>query len=136
ARARANPYETIKSGIFQNRAAMKTANLDRIFGWRLSQEFDDTVRGSKNPFKEHQERKNDSRHQSAFYFVDVCAGPGGFSEYMLWRKAFYNAKGFGFTLKGPDDFKLWKFKAASSAYFDPFYGKNEDGNIMAPENLE
>jgi len=33
------------------------------------------------------------------YFADVCAGPGGFSEYVLWRKG-WQAKGFGFTLKG------------------------------------
>lgn len=33
ARQRANPYETIGSAFFQNRAAMKTANLDRIFDW-------------------------------------------------------------------------------------------------------
>ena len=34
------------------------------------------------------------------YFADLCAGPGGFSEYVLWRKK-WHAKGFGFTLKGP-----------------------------------
>ena len=33
------------------------------------------------------------------YFADICAGPGGFSEYVLWRKK-WHAKGFGFTLKG------------------------------------
>lgn len=33
------------------------------------------------------------------YFADICAGPGGFSEYMLWRKG-WHCKGFGFTLKG------------------------------------
>jgi cap1 methyltransferase len=33
------------------------------------------------------------------YFADICAGPGGFSEYMLWRKS-WHCKGFGFTLKG------------------------------------
>lgn len=33
------------------------------------------------------------------YFADICAGPGGFSEYVLWRKG-WQAKGFGFTLKG------------------------------------
>ena len=33
------------------------------------------------------------------YFADICAGPGGFSEYVLWKKT-WNAKGFGFTLKG------------------------------------
>ena len=33
------------------------------------------------------------------YFADLCAGPGGFSEYVLWRKG-WQAKGFGFTLRG------------------------------------
>lgn len=80
-------------------AAMKTANLDRIFGWRLSQEFDENSRRAKQPLDEDSPL-NSSRHHSPFYFADVCAGPGGFSEYMLWRKAFYNAKGFGFTLAG------------------------------------
>lgn len=91
----------------------------------------------------------------------MCAGPGGFSEYMLWRKAFYNAKGFGFTLKGKflllffmgdvqisypllcsstfltgkDDFKLGKFTASSAYYFEPYYGKHGDGDVMNPENI-
>ena len=56
------------------------------------------------------------------YFADVCAGPGGFSEYVLWRKK-WDAKAFGFTLKGPNDFKLEEFFAASSELFEPFYGK-------------
>lgn len=117
ARQRANPYETIKGAIFQNRyfldvqfpigwfrAAMKTANLDRIYGWRLSHEFDDKARRAKNPYEKddvglEKPRENVTRHHGLFYFADVCAGPGGFSEYMLWRKAFYNAKGIGFTLK-------------------------------------
>ena len=37
--------------------------------------------------------------QDVLYFADICAGPGGFSEYVLWRKT-WHAKGFGFTLKG------------------------------------
>ena len=44
------------------------------------------------------------------YFADVCAGPGGFSEYVLWRKQ-WKSKGFGFTLKGSHDFKLEDFFA-------------------------
>ena len=59
-----------------------------------------------------------------FYFADVCAGPGGFSEYVLWRKKKGEAKGFGFTLKGPCDFKLENFFAAPSEMFDPYYGKS------------
>ena len=27
-----------------------------------------------------------------FYFADICAGPGGFSEYILWKKK-WQAKG-------------------------------------------
>ena len=44
------------------------------------------------------------------YFADVCAGPGGFSEYVLWKKK-WKAKGFGFTLKGSHDFKMEDFFA-------------------------
>ena len=40
------------------------------------------------------------------YFADICAGPGGFSEYVLWRKE-WHAKGFGFTLKGKSSGTLY-----------------------------
>lgn len=107
ARTRANPYETIGSAFFQNRAAMKTANMDKIYDWILSRENTENDRFLlKNPLKEGENPENIDRDSPIFYFADVCAGPGGFSEYMLWRKGFYNAKGFGFTLAGKDDFKL------------------------------
>lgn len=57
------------------------------------------------------------------YFGDVCAGPGGFSEYVLWKRR-WHAKGFGMTLKGPCDFKLEDFYAAPSELFEPYYGMN------------
>jgi len=56
------------------------------------------------------------------YFADVCAGPGGFSEYVLYRKK-WKAKGFGFTLRGENDFKLSEFYAGPPDSFQPFYGK-------------
>ncbi|CAK5059163.1 unnamed protein product [Meloidogyne enterolobii] len=118
------------------KAAMKMANLDKIFGWRLSWEFVDKSRLAKNPLEKEKQRENVDRQRSLFYFADVCAGPGGFSEYMLWRKGYYNSKGFGFTLTGRDDFKLERFEAASSEYFEPYYGIKEDGNVTDPENLE
>ncbi|VDP19745.1 unnamed protein product [Soboliphyme baturini] len=72
-----------------------------------------------------------------FYFADLCSGPGGFSEYVLWRRE--NAgHGFGFTLKGKDDFRLDKFLAACPEMFEPFYGidgTEGDGDITNPENL-
>lgn len=62
------------------------------------------------------------RNAELLYFADVCAGPGGFSEYVLWRKK-WHAKGFGMTLKGPNDFKLEDFYSASSELFEPYYGR-------------
>lgn len=79
---------------------MKTANIDRVFGWSLSREFDPVIRHAINPLEPGLDNVNASRSNRIFYFADVCAGPGGFSEYMLWRKGFYNSKGFGFTLAG------------------------------------
>ncbi|KAA0197197.1 Cap-specific mRNA (Nucleoside-2'-O-)-methyltransferase 1 [Fasciolopsis buskii] len=62
---RSNPYEQIKKGIFMNRAAMKLANMDTILDGLLT---------------------NSAGPEEILYFADVCAGPGGFSEYMLWRR--------------------------------------------------
>ncbi|CAG9537896.1 unnamed protein product [Cercopithifilaria johnstoni] len=143
ARARANPYETIGSAFFQNRAAMKMANLDRIYNWLLTGEKPENVE-IKNPMnveiKNEKYRaaipgKNTDRTLPLFYFADICAGPGGFTEYVLWRKGYYNAKGFGMTLKGKDDFKLKRFTSASPSYFEPYYGKHNDGDVTKPENI-
>ncbi|TPP62760.1 Cap-specific mRNA (Nucleoside-2'-O-)-methyltransferase 1 [Fasciola gigantica] len=62
---RCNPYEQIKKGIFMNRAAMKLANIDTILDGLLT---------------------NSAAPEEILYFADVCAGPGGFSEYLLWRR--------------------------------------------------
>ena len=49
---------------------------------------------SLSPQKTELVRKND-----LLYFADICSAPGGFSEYVLWRRRQDMAKGFGFTLK-------------------------------------
>lgn len=36
ARLRSNPFETIKSGIFLNRAAMKMANIDAVLNFMFT----------------------------------------------------------------------------------------------------
>ncbi|EFO20090.2 hypothetical protein LOAG_08398 [Loa loa] len=136
ARTRANPYETIGSAFFQNRAAMKMANLDRIYDWLLTSEKPDNIE-IKNPMnveiKNEKWRvatpgKNTDRSSPLFYFADICAGPGGFAEYVLWRKGYYNAR-------GKDDFKLKRFTAASPSYFEPYYGKHNDGDVTKPDNI-
>lgn len=122
ARTRSNPFETIRSGIFLNRAAMKMANIDATFEFM---------------FTEPQRTNGESliRRNELLYFADVCAGPGGFSEYVLWRKT-WESKGFGFTLKGPNDFKLEEFRAGSPETFEPYYGEKENGNIYDSANLK
>ncbi|XP_029281805.1 cap-specific mRNA (nucleoside-2'-O-)-methyltransferase 1 [Cottoperca gobio] len=126
ARTRSNPYETIRGGIFLNRAAMKMSNIDYCF----DQMFTNPKDSQGNPLTK-------DREGELLYFGDVCAGPGGFSEYILWKRR-WHAKGFGMTLKGPCDFKLEDFFAAPSELFEPYYGEggvDGDGDITRPENM-
>uniref|UniRef100_A0A3Q2HAL5 Cap-specific mRNA (nucleoside-2'-O-)-methyltransferase 1 n=1 Tax=Equus caballus TaxID=9796 RepID=A0A3Q2HAL5_HORSE len=126
ARTRANPYEMIRGVFFLNRAAMKMANMDFVFDRMFT-----------NPRDSYGKPLVKDREAELLYFADVCAGPGGFSEYVLWRKK-WHAKGFGMTLKGPNDFKLEDFYSASSELFEPYYGEggiDGDGDITRPENI-
>ncbi|KAG7244148.1 hypothetical protein INR49_004221 [Caranx melampygus] len=124
ARTRSNPYETIRGGIFLNRAAMKMANIDHCFDCMFS-----------NPKDSQGKPLTKDREGELLYFGDVCAGPGGFSEYILWRRR-WHAKGFGMTLKGPCDFKLEDFYAAPSELLNhTMGGVDGDGDITRPENV-
>ncbi|KAJ8787543.1 hypothetical protein J1605_022858 [Eschrichtius robustus] len=126
ARTRANPYEMIRGVFFLNRAAMKMANMDFVFDRMFT-----------NPRDSYGKPLVKDREAELLYFADVCAGPGGFSEYVLWRKK-WHAKGFGMTLKGPNDFKLEDFYSASSELFEPYYGEggiDGDGDVTRPENI-
>lgn len=126
ARTRSNPYETIRGAFFLNRAAMKMANMDHVFDFMFT-----------NPRDSQGKPLTRDRDGELLYFGDVCAGPGGFSEYVLWRRR-WHAKGFGMTLRGPNDFKLEDFFAAPSELFEPYYGEggvDGDGDITRPENI-
>jgi cap1 methyltransferase len=68
ARTRSNPFETIGSAIFLNRAAVKMANLDALCDFMFTNPIDE----NGAPIVKENE---------LLYFADVCAGPGGFSEY-------------------------------------------------------
>ena len=109
ARTRSNPYELIKGAFFLNRAAMKMANMDAVLDFCFTNPRD--LNG-----------KSLVGNGELLYFADVCAGPGGFSEYVLWRKSPGDTKGFGFTLKGNNDFKLEDFYSTHSEFFEPHYG--------------
>jgi cap1 methyltransferase len=103
-----------------NRAALKMANIDAATDFMFTN-VDHSV---------HHEN-----HLGPYYFADVCAGPGGFTEYVLWRKKWL-FKGFGFTLRDENDFKLTESICASPVTFLPMYGVNGDGNVCCPENIE
>ncbi len=75
-----------------------------------------------NLFVHHWFKKSKIEDEEPLYFCDICSGPGGFSEYVLWRKKCL-AKGFGMTLKGDCDFKLDEFLAGTPECFEPFYGE-------------
>ena len=68
-------------------------------------------------------------------FGDVAAGPGGFSEYILWRRG-ASAKGFGFTLRGKHDFEINRFHhRAPPELFHAYYGPRNDGDLYASDNI-
>ncbi|ODN01402.1 Cap-specific mRNA (nucleoside-2'-O-)-methyltransferase 1 [Orchesella cincta] len=119
-RARSNPFEAVGKGPFICRAGMKMANLDAILSFGLTQ--------PNSPARNVLIGPNE-----LFYFADVCAGPGGFSEYVLLRKN-WCGKGFGMTLKGKLDFDIWSFAHGSPESFEPFYGHAGDGNVYNPSN--
>lgn len=128
-RSRCNPFETLGKLFFQNRAALKMANMDAVFDFMFTRPTNETGEPQVGP-------------DDLLYFADVCAAPGGFSEYVLWRRktdshGFCDAKGFGFTLQA-NDFKLHDFFAAPAEFFEPHYGKNGpngDGDIYVPDNI-
>lgn len=116
ARYRSNPYEKIGKSIFQNRAAIKMANIDKVTKITEIPKLED--------------------EKSVLFFADICAGPGGFTEFIYYKYKEESAKGFGFTLKGKDDFKLDKFNSESPhSNFEVSYGADGTGDILNNDNI-
>lgn len=66
-RGKGNMFEKVDKGPFLCRAAMKMANLDAI----LNHELTNPMTRDGHPVL---------GLPDLFYFADVCAGPGGFTE--------------------------------------------------------
>uniref|UniRef100_A0A7E4VEP1 Cap-specific mRNA (nucleoside-2'-O-)-methyltransferase 1 n=1 Tax=Panagrellus redivivus TaxID=6233 RepID=A0A7E4VEP1_PANRE len=92
-RIRANPYEDLKGAFFVCRDGPKLASLDKMFGFTISGEIDTKKRVAKTPVSDVP-ASNASRNDPPYYFVDIGGAPGGYTDYLLWRKGYYNAKGF------------------------------------------
>lgn len=54
---------------------------------------------------------------------------------MLWRRS-YSSRGFGFTLRGKDDFKLEHFSMCHAELFAAHYGEAGDGDITKSANIK
>lgn len=91
---------------------MKMANMDAVFDFMFTSPRRSFEDGNSSLVEEDE----------LFSFADVCAGPGGFSEYVLWKKRGI-CRGFGFTLRGENDFKLHEFNAGPPEMFQPHYGE-------------
>ena len=124
-RQRSNPFELIKGEMFQNRAALKMAELDTITNRLFTTLPPPPPTATSPPLP------------SLFHFADICAGPGGFSEYMLTRWK-WRAKGYGFTLRTPPscDFLPHKFNSNAPAHsFRGYYGVDGTGDITSTANV-
>ncbi|KAI9490189.1 FtsJ-like methyltransferase-domain-containing protein [Zychaea mexicana] len=118
ARARSNPYESINRSIFMSRAATKLAALDATFALTATTE-------TNKPFT----------------FADICGGPGGFSEYLLWRVHSWGgtAHGYGITIKSQTHEEVnWhteKFRKDIPLNFTPVEGADGTGNLYKEANI-
>lgn len=112
-----------------NRASVKLASIDSQLALTATKE--DPSIGSES------EGNEDSK---TFRFADLCSGPGGFSEYLLWRKHTWGerARGWAMTLKGDLDFQTEKFHrdAAVQDNLRIFYGRDGTGDILNQENID
>jgi cap1 methyltransferase len=126
-----NDFEDIGNSVFMNRAAVKMANMDAVFSLLWDPKLKADEEFIKNP--------------QSLIFADLCGGPGGFSEYILWRCP--NSKGYGFTLKNTtvdkyssginNDWHLTKFNQYCNINnFQIEYGNDGTGNILHLNNIE
>ncbi|KXS19528.1 hypothetical protein M427DRAFT_28974 [Gonapodya prolifera JEL478] len=137
ARSKANAYELVARAGFANRAAVKLAEIDWVLGGAVSGNQAATAPGG-----------------ATWSFVDLCGGPGGFSEYILWRRTSLRLPtiGVGTTLRaasnraptaatpedgsGDLDFQPGQFhplarRAVEEGAWEAVYGADGSGDVMA-----
>ncbi len=88
---------------FVNRSAIKLANIDAMLGFILTfgiRELEEEDANEEEEEEEHAEEEDGCNqstiqndvvrrhppHRDPFVFVDLCGAPGGFSEYLLYRR--------------------------------------------------
>ena len=116
--------------------AAKMAAMDSAFGWIFSYpDAADPAATGNSLAPEAPFYPAPRPAPSLLAFADVAAGPGGFSEYLLWRRG-ASALGIGFTLRGTHDFTLSRFHYRSlPELFHAYYGPKDDGDLYVSSNI-
>lgn len=129
ARDLTNPYEAIGKSIFITRAAVKLANIDAVFNI-LATPRDPLVAQYSAEYLARYSAGSPMGYSGAFSFVDIAAGPGGFSQYIMWRRT--EARGFGMTLKPlrkEESHTDWNRRVLDPRRFTITYGPDKTGNL-------
>jgi 23S rRNA U2552 (ribose-2'-O)-methylase RlmE/FtsJ len=111
-----NPFDGVDLNFLMNRASMKIANIDAVLDItkynRSSGLYQDSF-----PFR----------------FADLCGGPGGFSQYVMWRNQ--QATGSGITLKNEVEKSVnWRLNLLDSQRFKAFNGVDGTGDVYNIDN--
>ncbi|KAJ3110296.1 FtsJ methyltransferase domain-containing protein 2 [Phlyctochytrium bullatum] len=139
-RSLANPHELAgRHDHLVNRSAVKLAALDRMMQSCPGQ------RNGRGLVRMGGGGGVGGGEVPTMTFLDVCAGPGGFVEYLLWRarprRGSRDVKGWGMTLKGIQDFDVDKFNhaargAAKEGCFEAVYGPDGTGGDFLVKSFD
>ncbi|KAI9921527.1 hypothetical protein PsorP6_000824 [Peronosclerospora sorghi] len=115
ARAATNPFERLGRARFVSRAALKLVALDHIC---------------------HVTRPRATALSSTFTFVDLCGGPGGFSEYLVWKTRRRGVRGYGITLRDAANACDWRLPRPVHNVVTLSYGHDGTGNLDSVANRQ
>jgi 23S rRNA U2552 (ribose-2'-O)-methylase RlmE/FtsJ len=127
----ANPFERVAAA-FDNkplisRAAIKLANIDAVYnvtkhtGAYVRWYTDATIGDPSSP-------RDTAPVDGVFRFCDIAGGPGGFTQYITWRRP--GAIGYGITLISPDKSLNWNVDRLPSDTFTIVNGVDGTGNLF------
>ena len=128
ARKATNALECLGAGPFVCRSALKLVEMDALFalcvdGYQPPQPG--TLDGSQSPPEQAA-----AAGGGLLTFVDLCGGPGGFTEYLTSSRL--NSRGWGITLK-IDDGCDWQIQSTEN--FTISYGADGTGNLFDAANM-
>lgn len=113
ARNLTNPFENIGKSIFMDRAAIKLANIDSVFG----------ILGHNGGLLAQQ-----TLHAEPMAFLDLAGGPGSFTQYIQFRIP-QQAKGLGISLSTTEYNFQWRTSQLDMNRFATYEGMDKSGNL-------